>query len=405
MSAKRRHASLCPPPSIVRSTYGRPLRLLANLLSLLLITVVLVASPSAALAAPAPASLSTTTRDSISTLLQSLQTRSSDSDVRYLKNNVWVDGTPTCFRCTLGPSVLAAARGRDSVSSNDKLVKLSITTMDLAIRNHQRSDGAFGPAGQGESGYDIQTVMFANELAWTYLTLGPRLDFVHRTAWKKSLTRSADWLVRNGNLTYYVNGNINLALAMNMDLTYRITGVTRFRTAAKTALSFTLNPPQGRWSGFGLQYSKTPTKSDGSDGAGYLAEKGSDKPGFDPVYTLFQADMAAMWYVMTGSSTAKRLTNLFYNQLAPRVRTSDWTIDVSGGSRRGAPGERWAFQTPALAVLAQKGGRIDLKKHVQPQVTALLQDFQLASRYPNPGLSYSFASQLAPIYLVVTSAG
>ena len=346
--------------------------------------------------------LSTTTRSTVAQLVTSLQNRTSGSDPRYWSNRVWVDGSPGCFRCTLGPSVLAAVRGRDLPAGNG-YVWLAVTTMDTAIRNHQRSDGAFIPASSGESNPSIQTSLSANELAWTYLILGDRLDSAHRTAWANSLIKASDWLIRNGEPTYYVNGNINLAVAMNMDLTARITGLARFQTVARNSLAFTLSPPQNTWPGFGLRYTRYPTRPDGADGAGYLAESGGGLPGYDPQYTIFQLDMAAMWFVLTGSPDAKRLTNLLYNQLAPRVRTSDWTIDVGGGTRRPALGVRWTFNSAAIAVLALKAGRSDLVGRVRPQVSNVLLDYPKATLAVNPSLSYNYGVQLAPIFLAVTT--
>lgn len=372
-------------------------------------TVVGTALVAALLTAAGPAAraetpvLSTTTRNATQQILTSLQTRSGGSDPRYLTANVWRDGSPDCLRCTLGPSVLAAARGRDLPVGNG-YVSLAISTMDVAVRDHQRPDGAFVPASSGEGGPSIQTVLTANELAWTYLMLGSRLDANHRAAWSSALTKASDFLIRNGDPAYYTNGNINLAIAMNMDLTARVTGLARFQTVARSSLAFAVSPPQNRWAGFGLHYTRNPTRADGSDGAAYLAESGGGRPGFDPAYGLLQVDMAAMWFAVTGSPEAKRLTNLLYNQLAPRVRTADWTIDVGGGTRRTTPGLRYGFNSAAPAVLALKAGRSDLVGLVKPQVTAVLLDYPKATAYVNPGLSYNYGVELAPIYLAVTSS-
>lgn len=384
------------------SARPRPaVRLRLRILSTALTAAAVTVSATAADGATTP--LSTTTRNTTQQLLTSLQTRSSASDPRYLQNNVWIDGSPDCLRCTLGPSVLAAARGRDLPEGNG-YVSLAISTMDVLVRDHQRSDGALIPASSGEGGPSIQTVLAANELAWTYLILGPRLDANHRTAWSNALTKASDYLIRNGEPSYYINGNINLSVAMNMDLTARITGLPRFQTVARSSLAFAIAPPQNRWAGFGLRYTRNPSKADGSDGAAYFAEAGPGGRGFDPAYTLLQLDMAAMWFSVTGSADAKRLTNLLYNQLAPRVRASDWTVDVGGGTRRTAVGVRYTFNSAAPAVLALKGGRSDLVGMVRPQVTNVLLDYPKAAAYVSPGLSYNFGVEFAPIYLAVTSS-
>ena len=271
-------------------------------------------APPASAADPA---LSDTMKIEVADIMSRLKTKQSSSDPRYLQTNVWHDGTPECFRCTLGPAVLSAQLGLAKGQFEKADIQVAVASFDAAIKTHQRPDGAYFPAAPNEGGLDIQTVLFANELAETYLLLGLRLDVAHRTAWSASLAKSADWLIRNGNLTWYTNGNINLANSINMDLTYRITKLARFKDAAAESIAFTLNPPQASWPGYGLTYSKTPLESTGSDGAGYLAESGGQAPGYDAAYTLVQSDLAAFWFYLTGDATAERLTNLFYNQLLP----------------------------------------------------------------------------------------
>ena len=97
------------------------------------------------------------------------------------------------------------------------------------------------------------------------------------------------------------------------------------------------------------------------------------------------------------------LTNLLYNQLVPRVRTKDWTIDVSGGTRKNAIGVRYRFGTSALSVLALKGGRNDLRKYVQPQTRAVLADYKRATTVRHSTISYWYGNELAPIYQVLAA--
>src|SRR5205085_5024222 len=76
-----------------------------------------------------------------------------------------------------------------------------------------------------------------------------------------------------------------------------------------------------------------PARSDGSDGAAYLTESGASGPGYDPEYTMLQADVATRLFWANGDPRALRLMNLFMNQIRPRIDTTAWTIDTSGGSR------------------------------------------------------------------------
>lgn len=335
-------------------------------------------------------------------ILQALTERSGPDDPRYYADRVWHDGTDGCFRCSVGPAVLAsvyAVRAHDS-SYRD----IAIESMDQAIATHQAVDGSFGPPGKGEDGPVIQTVLFTNALASTYLILGSELDAEHQTRWAAAITEAADYLIGQGAPEFYVNGNINLSVSMNLDLAYRITRLDRFRAAAARAIAFTLSPPQDRWPGFGLIYAKEPQRADGSDGAGYLAESGGSEPGFDPAYTLYQTDIAALWFVLTGDETAKRLSNLLYNHLSPRARTSDWTVDVGGGTRRAAEGVRYGFLVSALPALALRGGRTDLGGLVTSQVEAALAEGASTATSADPGVSNNYGARLAPSLYVVTSA-
>ena len=332
-------------------------------------------------------------------VVASLEGRDGPTDPRYLADDVFVDGSPECLRCTIGPVALFAAYGVKSGDSTaiDKAVRVG----DKVIADHQREDGAFAPGAPGEGGPAIQTVLGANVIAETYLILGNRLDADHRARWSASLAKSADFLIKNGNLTWYTNGNINLATSMNMNLTYRITGEARFKKAAADALAFTLNPPQDRWKGFGLQITQQPVNVNGSDGAGYLSESGSGGVGYDPAYTLFQANIATTWYALTGDVDALRLTNLLFNQMQPRVRASDWTIDVGGGTRRSEAGVRYRFTTSALPVLARRGIRPSLVPKVASQLGATVDEYTRATGYVSPGMSYNFAVELTPALLVL----
>ncbi|MCW2541847.1 MAG: hypothetical protein JWN95_3572 [Frankiales bacterium] len=348
-------------------------------------------------ASAAPA-LSTSARSFAHSNLASLMARSSKSDPRYYSAGVWHTGSSTCFRCALGPAVESAVQG---VTAGDRAAtKVAITSFDIAIRGHRLASGAFGPWPKGEGGPDIQTSLFASELAETYLILGSKLDASHKRSWSAALAGAADFLIRNGNLRWYTNGNIVLANALVMDLTYRITKAPRFRSAAATALKFAMTPPQSRWKGFGLHYTKVPKKADGSDGSAYFTESGGGKPGFDAAYTLAQINVVSFWYLLTNNPTARRLANLLTNQMLPRVRTSDWTVDISGGTRHVKRGVRWGFYVSSISVLAARAGRKDLAKYVAGQTKVLFKNYQGATTYANEMYSYTFGSELAPILYV-----
>src|SRR6185436_19574088 len=111
---------------------------------------------------------------------------------------------------------------------------------------------------------------------------------------------AADFLIRNGNLTWYTNGNINIGNTELFYLAWRVSGAERFRQAYNQSWAFTLHPPQDRWPGFGLQLLDTGSSSvDDNGAAGYLAESGGGQPGFDAEYAGVQLDVVSHLYVLS----------------------------------------------------------------------------------------------------------
>jgi len=158
----------------------------------------------------------------LSDAVDSLSSRSGPSDPRYFSGGVWLSGQDDCFRCNIGPGVAAAAV---AASTGDRLAfGLAVLTFDHAIAAHRQADGSFGPPSGGETGDDIQTMMFANELGTALIALTPQLDPGRIQAWTSALTDAADFLIRNGNLSWYTNGNIVLGNTLTMALAYRVTG-------------------------------------------------------------------------------------------------------------------------------------------------------------------------------------
>src|SRR6266550_875637 len=333
--------------------------------SLVITACVLVASPfgsNVALAARAPAlqptagsslagdapliaSPSASDRARLLSLLSdsvtSLSVQSDPSDPRYFSGGVWLSGQDDCFRCNIGPGVAAAA--------------LSVAS--------------------------------------------PQLDPTRIEAWTSALTGAADFLIRNGNLAWYTNGNIVLGNALTMALAYRVTANATYRAAYEQALAFALTPDQVRWPAYGLVYSVTPTFSDGSDGAGYLTESGGSGPGYDAELTSAQADVATQLFLVNGDPRALRLMNLFMNQIRPRIDTTAWTLDTSGGTRHPQPGRSVGFNSPVLALLAWQGGRGDLAPLASSQIAMMDHVFRGALTYTNTGMYYNFGTEPTPLLL------
>src|SRR2546423_444180 len=310
----------------------------------------------------------------LSDSIRSLSVQSSASDPRYFMGGAWVSGLDDCFRCNVGPGVAAAAV---AATTGDTLaLDLATQTFDQAIAAHRQPDGSFGPPAVGETGPDIQTMMFANELGTAVIALTPQLDPGRIQAWSAAVAGGADFLIRNKNLSFYTNGNIVLGNALTMALAYRLTANPTYQAAYEQALAFAITPDQVRWPGRGLVYTAIPARSDGSDGAAYLTESGASGPGYDPEYTMLQADVATRLFWATGDPRALRLMNLFMNQLRPRIDTTAWTLDTSGGSRHPQANRTVGFYSPVLAVLAWQGGRDDLAPLVTSQIALIGQGFR-----------------------------
>jgi hypothetical protein len=304
----------------------------------------------------------------MTTDLATMAKKDSASDGRYYENGQWVWDDLSCFRCSVGPG-LAAASVANATGSSTALAE-AIATFDRAIADHRLSSGAFGPPGPGENGPDIQTAFFGEQLGQAYLLLNNKLDAAHRSSWLAALKGCADFLIRNGNLTWYSNGNLALVNTLVVALTAKATGDATYTTAYQSALQFAMTPtPATKWAGDGLHYTTVPAKADGSDGSGYLAEAaGSGTPGFDADYTQVQLSMAATLFHFTGDQTALRLANLLFNQLLPRLDTGTFSLSTSGGTRHPQAGRVVGFDTPALSILALEGGRTDLIPLLSGQV-------------------------------------
>ncbi|MFC4044501.1 hypothetical protein ACFO1B_39330 [Dactylosporangium siamense] len=331
--------------------------------------------------------------------LTALTTRDGGADPRYFEDGVWVHDQAPCFRCDVGPGVAAAALG--ALSGDERLKAMAIRTMDSAVQHHRLNTGAYGPPAGGETGPDIQTMFFAVHLGLTLHILGTSLDSAHRIAWTDALRAATDFLVRNGNFTWYTNGNISLGNAVVAGITAAATGQQRYADIYDEGLAFALDPPQSRWPGRGLILTRQPAAADGADGAGYLTETaGNGPPGFDADYTQTQADFAAILALVTADPRAIRLTNLLANQLLPRVDRTTWLLDTSSGSRHPDQHRTAPFTTCAAAVLAAHG-RNDLVSLVDNQVAFIGTAFAESGGYTNVGMYQLWGSRMAPTLMVV----
>jgi hypothetical protein len=283
----------------------------------------------------------------------------------YYAAGVWHTPGFQCWRCDIAPGAVAAELTHDHPAES-AYRRLAIATFNTVISDHRVAGGSFGPPLGAESNDQLSTIAIANYLGIAYLELRPALRPATRRQWLAALQGAALWL--EPRLEFYINGNDNLSETLAMYLAWRATGNGRFYSDYQRSWQFTIRPPGRRWAAYGLRYIRRPHRPDGADGAGYLTEAGTGRPGFDPHYTIIQSGAATILYALSHQARALRLLNLITNALLTRTKRSTLAIDVTGGSRFSAPSMGY-LESPALAVLALIGGREDLIPLLSTQLT------------------------------------
>jgi hypothetical protein len=270
-------------------------------------------------------------------------------------------GSGDCFRCDAGPALALAASAYLTHDVSQRRWAKHI--LDEEIRRHQQENGAFGNA---PGGPDLDTMFFANTLGFSALLLKPQMGKPRYTRWTAAVTGAADYLIGNGNLSWYTNGNIVLGNALTMALAYRLSGDTKYKDAYETALDFAVSPPP-RWAGRGLIYTKKGTRADGRDSKGYFTEQAGPNIGYDPDYTQVQLATLAPLYLLTHDQRVLSYLNALTNQLDGRVNKRTWLFDTSGGTRHPQKHRSIPYDAGSLALLANVGGRRDLRGYLEPQ--------------------------------------
>jgi hypothetical protein len=313
---------------------------------------------------------------------------------------LWIGGDPVAWRSNSGPGLAAAAVA--GLDGDPTMRAVAAQTFDTLIAEHEQPNGSFTAVSgtPDPQSADIDTMFFVTNLGMALWTLRSQLSAADTSLWTSAITAGADYLIANGNLSWYTNGNITIGNALVMALAYWATDNPYYQDAYNTALAFAIDPPQSRWPGFGFIYTTVPTLPDGSDGAGYFAESGGGAPGFDADYTELQLDQLVRLYLVTRSATVLRFINLEVNQEWPRVNTSTWMLDTSGGTRHPQPDRSVPFSTPAIPLLALYGGRNDLLGYVQSQVEATEQSYATFVSNWSPGGLYGFGIEAASLVLM-----
>jgi hypothetical protein len=361
-------------------------------------------TPAGSTGEPSPTPATSAIRTSVSNAAASLLT----SDVNTLVAHqapgnpagLWIGGDPVYWRASSGPGLAAAAVA--GLNGNPTMQYDAIETFNTLISDHAQPNGSFtAVAGTPDpQSPDIDTMFFVTNLGMALWALRPKLSAQQNASWTNAITGGADYLVANGNLSWYTNGNIAIGSALVMALAYWASGDPKYQQVYAEALSFAISPPQSRWPGFGLIYTKVPNEASGADGAGYFAESGGAAPGFDADYTQLQLDQLCRLYLVTKSAEVLRLVELLFNQEWPLVNPTTWTLNTSGGTRHPQQGRFTGFTTPALVLLALDGGRTDLTQYVDKQSAFIDQGYAGAVTYWSAGAYYGFGVEAATLVLL-----
>jgi hypothetical protein len=286
------------------------------------------------------------------------------------------------------------------VTGNTAMKNFAVDTIEVLLSNQRQANGSLYSL---PTGGDIDTMAFADHLGMAVLELGDELDAAHRASFASAVAGAADFLIANGNLSWYTNGNIVVGNALTIALAYQLTGSSTYLNYYQRAIDFAVSPDQVRWPGFGFVITKKPLKADGSDGRGYFAEAGAT-PGYDGDYTMLQSEQLSRLYLATHDAQVLRLLNMVTNQLLSRTNTATWIMDSSYGTRHDYPRE--ILDTSAIATLAFKGGRVDLQPYVAGQTAVIDTEFRQALTQQVPlGDRFLYAVGMIPLSIILAAGG
>lgn len=322
-------------------------------------------------------------------VLATYMSANSASDPRYYLDGTWhaTDG-PDCWYC-YDAAATGAATLSQQPDGDQQLRNVAVDTFNTAIAKYQLRNGAFADPYPTPDG--IGTGFFTVDLGISYLELQRSLDHETRTAWAAAIAKAADYLIKSAYTEWYTNGNVDLRQTEVMWLAWTITHERRFLSTYNAEWAFTTAPDHKRWPGFGLRITRRPSRSDGSDGSGYLAESGGGAPGFDPAYTGAQLDTATDLYVLTRDPRYLRLMNLLFNQLRPLI-SADWILNATRGTRTSY---MTPFMSAAVSVLAASGDRPDLAPSVARQLALVEAQYTGAKAFTHVNFYKGFEGWLS----------
>lgn len=286
------------------------------------------------------------------------------TDAQYMAGGQWFqDSVAYPSKTQGGPATGAALMWRKT--GDWKWYTMATQTIGWMLNNGQRADGAF--AAPGDTGAAIPTQFFAQELGTTYVLLEAEPHFLPEQAawWRSKMAKAADFLLNGGDAVWYANGNVNVGYISTFYFAWRMTGLQRFKDAYEREIGFTSNPTTANtqtnsFRGYGWQWgSPTSMPTDWptcATGAGFFTENiATTQPGFDTEYTNVQADEMLRLFILTGDPRIKCMANELLNQIKPRINTTTWQLDTSGGSRHTEAVRTVPFLSSSLAVMSANG--------------------------------------------------
>jgi hypothetical protein len=331
-----------------------------------------------------------TTYSLANALVQSDESYSGANGSRSYANGVWTNTTDeTCWVCNIGPASIDAV-----MATNDPTqLPVVIDTMNTAIQN-QQPNGSFIGTGEDPG---INTIFFLQQLGDAYIMLQSQLSAATQAKWANAIESGANYLISNGNTTFYANGNINLAETEIMYLAWRVSGAQSFLNAYNQSWQFVETPGTARWAGYGLVTTQQPSASASfdSDGSGYLTENGGSGPGFDPSYTMLQLDVATELFVLSHDARALDLMNLLANQELPLINKASFVLNASSGSRHSL---MEGFISTGMIVLSRYG-RSDLQPLIAANMAQIDASYGQGLVYANQTGYIGLARDLEPLLM------
>ncbi len=309
-------------------------------------------------------------------LLDVVARQSGPSDPSYFADGQW-HFSKDLIACQGGSAFMAAElwhwrrthpRAMDDAAQARQpwLRQFAIDTFEHLLRDNEAADGEITNPGS-------HAWFVMSDFANTYLLLKDTLDEPTRARWLDAMKKEVEWFKQRGDIPnpdltgwqattwkasdgWYVNGNVNLYQAETLYSIYLATGDPKYLRLYDLEWRHTLSPSQKRWPGFGLFFLKMPAKRDGSDGAGFITEKGEGDPGFDIYYTTLQLSVLSRLYAKSYDLRVLRVMNLLLN--AELLHFDPQTLALNGtyGSRHHDVGP---FCNVAPLVMAWMGGRTD----------------------------------------------